>query len=156
LHRLAAAHGIDRLFQVFPGGARLLEQPAGFAFIAERREQNSSDAINWSPRFCASLSVRLSRLVSSRETLTSPPWPSTLGRRSMACLSAALQAAGVGAGTRQQRCRAAIRLVGAARRAGAEFYVRIVVAHRKALGIGESLLEFVVNLSKRMVYPEQG
>src|SRR5262245_51603429 len=42
--------------------------------------RNSSEAMNWSPRFCASLSVRLRTAFSSREICTSPPWPSTLGR----------------------------------------------------------------------------
>ncbi len=51
--------------------------------------RNSSLAMNWSPRLVASLSVRLSRLLRSRETVISPPWPSTLGSRSMEALSAA-------------------------------------------------------------------
>ena len=44
----------------------------------------SSEAMYWSPRFCASLSVRLRRFERSRPIWTSPPWPSTLGRRSIA------------------------------------------------------------------------
>ena len=55
---------------------------------SSRASRNSSEAMNWSPRFCASLSVRFSRFDSSRETLTSPPCPSTLGRRPIAALSA--------------------------------------------------------------------
>ena len=51
--------------------------------------RNSSLAMNWSPRLVASLSVRLSRLLRSRETVISPPWPSTLGSRSMEAFSAA-------------------------------------------------------------------
>ncbi len=89
-HRLTAPHGVDRLFQRRAGGAGLLEQAPGLALVvASAASRNISEAMNWSPRFCASLSVRLSRLASSRETLTSPPCPSTLGRRSVLCLSAA-------------------------------------------------------------------
>ncbi len=51
--------------------------------------RKSSLAMNWSPRFTASLSVRLSRLESSRDTPISPPVPSTLGSRSMDFASAA-------------------------------------------------------------------
>ena len=47
---------------------------------------NISEAMNWSPRFCASLSVTFSRLVSSRDICTSPPVPSTLGKRPIAPL----------------------------------------------------------------------
>ena len=50
--------------------------------------KNISDATNWSPRFCASLSVTLSKLLRSRDTFTSPLVPSTLGSRSIACASA--------------------------------------------------------------------
>ncbi len=49
-------------------------------------------AMNWSPRFCASLSVRLNRLDRSRPTCTSPPCPSILGRRETASLSAVFSA----------------------------------------------------------------
>jgi len=45
---------------------------------------NSSLEMYWSPRFCASLSVRLSSLPRSFETCTSPPVPSTFDRRSRA------------------------------------------------------------------------
>jgi hypothetical protein len=51
--------------------------------------RNSSLAMNWSPRLVASLSVRLSRPLRSRETLISPPVPSTLGSRPIEALSAA-------------------------------------------------------------------
>ena len=39
LHALAAAHGLDRLLERLLVGARLLEQPAGLAFVLDRREQ---------------------------------------------------------------------------------------------------------------------
>ena len=51
--------------------------------------RKSSLAMNWSPRLTASLSVRLSRLFKSRETVISPPCPSTLGSRSIEPFSAA-------------------------------------------------------------------
>src|SRR5262249_14984156 len=44
--------------------------------------RNSSEAMYWSPRFCASLSATLSNWVSSRPIITSPGLPSTFGRRS--------------------------------------------------------------------------
>ena len=47
--------------------------------------RKSSEAMYWSPRFCASLSATLSRLVRSRDRCTSPGVPSTLGRESMDC-----------------------------------------------------------------------
>ena len=52
-------------------------------------DRKSSLAMNWSPRLVASLSVRLSRLLRSRDTPISPPWPSTLGIRPIEALSAA-------------------------------------------------------------------
>ncbi len=47
--------------------------------------RKSSEAMYWSPRFCASLSATLSRLVRSRDRCTSPGVPSTFGRASMDC-----------------------------------------------------------------------
>src|SRR4051794_18826244 len=43
--------------------------------------RKSSDAMYWSPRFCASLSATLSRVVRSRDRCTSPGVPSTFGSR---------------------------------------------------------------------------
>src|SRR6185437_11895408 len=51
--------------------------------------RNSSLAMNWSPRLVASLSVRLSRLLRSREIVISPPVPSTFGRLLISVRSAA-------------------------------------------------------------------
>ncbi len=62
-----------RLFRENGANVKSLES----AIIASK---NHSEAINWSPRLLASLSVRLSKLPSSRETDTSPPVPSTLGK----------------------------------------------------------------------------
>ena len=45
-------------------------------------------AINWSPRFCASLSARFKTADSSRPTCTSPPVSDTFGKRSSDDLSA--------------------------------------------------------------------
>ena len=68
---------------------------AGFAPLALSRRpssplsftaasRKSSEAMNWSPRLVASLSVRFSRLLRSREMPISPPCPSTFGRRLIA------------------------------------------------------------------------
>ena len=45
--------------------------------------RKSSEAMYWSPRFCASLSATLRSWASSRETCTSPGVPSTLGSRAI-------------------------------------------------------------------------
>ncbi len=62
----------------------LARRPAS-PLSSQSASRNISLAMNWSPRFCASLSVMLSRLARSRPMETSPPWPSTLGSRVSAC-----------------------------------------------------------------------
>ncbi len=70
----------------------LSRRPVSFLSSA-RASRNISEAMNWSPRFCAFLSVRLSRLDRSRPICTSPAWPSTLGRRATAFSAAPFRAA---------------------------------------------------------------
>ena len=52
-----------------------------------------SDAKNWSPRFSASFSAKLNKLLVSRPNCTSPPLPDTLAILSMAALSDCVNAA---------------------------------------------------------------
>src|SRR4051794_7028639 len=49
--------------------------------------RKSSEAMYWSPRFCASLSATLRSVVRSRPIITSPGVPSTLARRASASAS---------------------------------------------------------------------
>jgi hypothetical protein len=97
--------------------------------------------MNWSLRFCASLSVTLSRLASSRDTFTSPPAPSTFGRRSIACFEAAAQAGDVDAGAGQERSGATVVLVQEGGEQVLGLDVRIVGADGETLGVGKRLLE---------------
>ena len=53
--------------------------------------RNSSLAMNWSPRLVPSLSVRFRSRVRSRDTVISPPCPSTFGRLAIDCASAVLR-----------------------------------------------------------------
>ena len=81
-HALAAAHRLDRLLERLARQrrARLREPPGVALVVGEREQEHLADAMNWSPRFCASLSVRLSRLFRSREMLISPPRALDLGQ----------------------------------------------------------------------------
>ncbi len=120
VHALAAAHGHRWPLPGPCGPGRAAWRGGRFRPCRRHRaSRNISLAMNWSPRFCASLSVRLSRLPRSRPTDTSPPWPSTLGRRVSALLKIALQARHIDAGARQQRGGATVVLAAAAPASGA-------------------------------------
>ena len=75
--------------------------------------------MNWSPRLVASLSVRLRRLFRSRETVISPPVPSTFGKARDRILERLLERGHVHAGALQQRGGAAVLLVEEREHAGA-------------------------------------
>ena len=66
----AAANRLDRVLRAPCGSApcSLSSRPVS-PLSSASASRNSSLAMNWSPRFCASLSVRLSRLLRSREML---------------------------------------------------------------------------------------
>ena len=68
-----------------PADSEIADDGLGFGHITHGRGHGM---VNWSPRFTASLSVRLRRLLSSRETVISPPWPSTFGSRPIELASA--------------------------------------------------------------------
>jgi hypothetical protein len=80
-------------------------------------------------------------LLRSREIVISPPVPSTLGRRSIDCLSALCRRGQGDACAGEQRRRAAVLL----RQERCEQVLRldeaVVVAEREALGVVECLLE---------------
>ena len=97
--------------------------------------------MNWSPRLPASLSVRLSRLLRSRETPISPPVPSTLGRSLDRRLERRLQPGHGDAGAGEQRCGPAVLLGEQRRQQVLRLDEAVVVAEREALGVGERLLE---------------
>jgi len=83
VHGLAAAH---LLYRFLEGGLgkrrrRARHPPAG-PWSPGPASTKSSEEMNWSWRFCASLSVRLRMRVRSWETCTSPLWLATLGVRS--------------------------------------------------------------------------
>ncbi len=58
--------------------------PPSAPLSSSAARMNNSLEMYWSPRFCASLSVRLRSFARSFETCTSPPVPSTFGNRSSA------------------------------------------------------------------------
>jgi hypothetical protein len=78
---LPATHGHDRRSSALRLRPCCLAIRPVSPLSSHNASRNISLAMNWSPRFCASLSVRLSRLDRSRPTDTSPPWPETCGRR---------------------------------------------------------------------------
>ena len=98
--------------------------------------------MNWSPRFCASLSVRLRRFERSREIWTSPPWPSTFGSRSIAFRSASRSFGTLTPARESERRRAAVLLVEQRREQVHRLDELVVRADGEALRVGERLLEF--------------
>ena len=109
--------------------------------------------MNWSPRFCASLSVRLSRLPRSRPTETSPPWPENLRQAVDRLVEVGAQRRHVDAGAGQQRAGAAIFLLEQRQQQVLRLDHLVVVADRQALGFAEACWNLVVNLSRRMSFP---
>jgi hypothetical protein len=102
--------------------------------------RKSSLAMNWSPRFAASLSVRLRRLLRSRETLISPPGPRlwAAGRSR----SPAPASSGTATPARTRSRRTAVVLLEQAGKQVLGLDIAVVVGKRLALGVGERLLEF--------------
>ena len=85
LHLLAAAHLVDRRFELLPCRRRRPSAPCPASPLSSSAAStNSSLAMNASPRCCASLSVTLSRRERSLPTETLPSWPETFGSLSSA------------------------------------------------------------------------
>ena len=80
-------------------------------------------------------------MLRSRETPISPPWPSTLGSRSIALPSACLELGHGDAGAGEQRRGAAVLLLEQRGEQVLRLDEAVVVAERHALGVGERLLE---------------
>ena len=98
--------------------------------------------MNWSPRLPASLSVRLSRLLRSRETLISPAGPFDFGQPPDRLLERGLQPGHGDARAGQQRRSAAVFLREQRRQQMLRLDEAGVVAERETLRVGERLLEF--------------
>ena len=138
----AAAHRLDGFLQRLAMSGRTRAR-AGRSRPCRRpaASRNSSLAMNWSPRLVASLSVRLSRLLSSREMEISPPCPSTLGRRSMALVQRGLERGHVDPGAGEQRRAAPVFLLQQRGQQVGGLDEAVVVAEREALGVAQGLLE---------------
>ena len=117
----------------------LRRRPASPLSRPARQEHLAGDELV--AAFCASLSVTLRRLARSRPTCTSPPCPSTFGRRSMAFCRGGAERTGIHPRALQQRLGAAIVLAKQCREQVQRLDELLIVAHRNALCIREGLLE---------------
>ena len=97
--------------------------------------------MNWSPRFCASLSVRLSRLAQVAADGNVATVTFDLGQAGQRLFQILAQARDIGPGPAEQRRRAAVILIEQGEQQVLRFDELLIAADGQTLGIGQRLLE---------------
>ena len=141
LHVLAAAHGLDGLFQRGLLGAVLLQQAAGFALVVQRRQQEQFGGDEGVVALHRLLVGQVQQIVELARDAHLAALAFDLGQPRQRLGQRRLQRRHLYAGTRQDRRRAGAFLVQQRQQQVLRLDVGMVAADGQALRVGKRLLE---------------
>ena len=141
MHTLAAAHGLDGLLERFLADTMTPEQFADLALILRQREKKEFGCDELVAALLGFLVGHVQKIAQLTGHTDLAPLTLHLRQTANRRTQSILQGRHIGAGAREQRGCSAVVLLQQCQKKVLRFDIRVVLTYRRALGIGERLLE---------------